>query len=74
MPTLQQLVESAYAKAISSPYDDLAAGPLHQCRSRNWVESLAEQFRSAYAGDTSVRVFSKKYDGNRCDFGINEAL
>jgi hypothetical protein len=35
---------------------------------------VAEAFREEYAADPSVRVFSKHYDGNRQEFGLDELL
>lgn len=78
MPTLQQLLHGAFTEAINTPCDGqttgVTTGVLHQLRSRKWVESLADQFRSAFPGDDLIRVFSKGHDRNRCDFGINELL
>lgn len=47
---------------------------LHNKRSMEWVESLANGFRDAFASDKSVRVFSRHYHENRPDFGVNELL
>lgn len=51
----------------------------HSNRSRNWVEALAHNFREHFeAGadkpESDMRVFSKYYDGNQADFGLNEFL
>lgn len=74
MPTLQQLLQIALTRATDTPCDGDTPGVLHQHRSRNWVEALADEFRSAFEGDKSIRVFSKGHEDNRCDFGINELL
>ena len=48
---------------------------LHRKRSRNFVEEIGYFFRSIddQTKDT-YRVFTKHYDGNRLEFGLNELL
>ncbi|MCD6452983.1 MAG: hypothetical protein J7K77_01685 [Dehalococcoidales bacterium] len=52
---------------------------VHQDRVRHWVESLADQLRRYYEAwpgkiNPDIRVFSKDYDKNKRDFGLNEYL
>jgi hypothetical protein len=49
-------------------------GRVHREKSAQWVECLADQFRSLYRADRSVRVFSRADNSNRDDFGTNELL
>lgn len=68
------LVRTALANALSTPTSARTKQALHRARSRDWVESLAAEFRRVYSGADDVRVFSKHNEANRTDFGLNELL
>lgn len=75
MLDLVNLLRRALADAATRPVaPDLAPGPRHHERSRQWVEALADGFRAAFAAEPDVRVFSKHHAGNRAAFGLNELL
>jgi hypothetical protein len=71
---VRQLVRTSLNRAKNQPVDATSRRQLHRRRSRIWVETLADAFRLHFAGDPTVRVFSKHNPSNRADFGLNELL
>ncbi len=68
------LLQRAYNKARETSVVGATPGSTHREQSQVWVEALATEFRAAYESDNSIRVFSKGFDKNRQDFGLNELL
>lgn len=73
MNQVMTIIRSALSAAINIQETAESPKDLHRERSRNWVESLAEEFRKNNTDD-SIKVFSKHYDGNREAFLLNELL
>jgi hypothetical protein len=71
---VRQLVQTSFDRAKNQPISIASKGQLHRQRSRIWIEALARTFRDHFAGDSTVRVFSKHDPSNRADFGLNELL
>lgn len=71
---IRELVSASFQDAKAKNIEDSPPRVLHNKRSMEWVESLANGFRDAFASDKSVRVFSRHYHENRQDFGVNELL
>ena len=65
------VIQTAFdeARAGTKNEDDLQR--LHSARSRNFVESLASQFREIYK-KPDYFVFSKYHEDNRAEFKLNE--
>ncbi len=72
---LRILLDRALIEAVSMtknlPFNNQQG---NRKRSSQWVESVANQFKSIYQEDESIRIFSKGFPGNRELFGINELL
>ena len=73
MKEIRTLIGNALSSAISMPVKSDSKQKINSRRSRNWVESLAQAFRTHY-NDESILVFSKHFRGNRKDFLLNELL
>ena len=71
---IKSMLQNSFAKAKDEWIQMPASEREHKEMSSDWVESLASTFRSHYQADPSVHVFSKGYDGNAQDFGVNELL
>jgi hypothetical protein len=71
---ISEVIKQGYANAKRQKTYGASKRALHNRRSKAWVESLAGGFRSVYKDDPAVKVFSKGYEQNRNDFGINELL
>jgi len=71
---IKALPERSFRAARSKPIEAASEKELHQRRSREWVEALADGFRDHYQSDSTVRVFSKHNPSTRVDFGLNELL
>lgn len=68
------LVQMALDEARSRLVDASTPGQLHACRSRNFVEGLANLLRNVYCDNPDQTVFSKYDERHRFDFGLNELL
>ena len=71
---MRTLAENALAAAQAQPDDGATLGAAHRNRSKNFVESLAAEFRQRYAERDDVAVFSKHYEANRKRHGLNELM
>lgn len=71
---LPDIIRTSYQKAKRVEITETDKRIRNNQRSKLWVEALAAAFRTAYARDAAVKVFSKGYAKNRDDFGINELL
>ena len=67
-------LEDSLAKAKETWVEKPAPERVHQEMSRAWVEALADALRNSYPSEDSVHVFSKGFEGNAADFGVNELL
>ena len=72
--SIASIVNNAFRAAKSKPVEGTDRQQLHRNRSREWVETLADEFRKSYEGESNVRVFSKHNESNRTEFGMNELL
>lgn len=71
---LKSVVDTALKVAMALPDEGERPFQVHRNRSKNFVESLADQFRKHFSSEADVRVLSKHYSANRGDFGLNELL
>ena len=76
---LEKLIMVSFKNAQAERDAVASTQVVHQDRARHWVESLADQLRSYYEAwpgkiNSDIRVFSKDYDKNKRDFGLNEYL
>lgn len=65
---LKDVVDAAWAVAIENP------ASVHDKRSAQWVNALAQEFQANYAREDGHRVFWRGYEGNRKHFRVNELL
>ena len=68
------IVNNAFQATKGKQIEGTDRGQLHRNRSREWVETLADEFRKSYEDEPNVRVFSKHNESNRTEFGMNELL
>ena len=66
-------VKAALLFAARLPDEGFTDGQIHQNRSQNFVESLAEMFRQGF-NDGLIRVLSRRCEDHRHEFGLNELL
>ena len=76
---LRRALKNATACDAPGSPDPLSLQGLHQQRSSHWVQCLAAELRTLIRGgqegdDGDVRVFYRKDETNRADFGLNELL
>lgn len=69
---IKNALRTAFKKAYQSAKGTF--GKLHRDRSKSFVEELGQQFRNEYPIENSYRVFTKHYNTNRHEFGLNELL
>jgi len=74
MIEIKLIIKNALQKAmINEPFEN-DNGKLHKERSKRFVEELADEFRKEFPVEKKFRVFSKHFNENRYDFGLNELL
>jgi hypothetical protein len=71
---IQLTLKESLTKAVDEWMEKAASERAHHAMSSTWVETLASAFRTYYQNDHSVRVFSKGFQGNASEFGLNELL
>jgi hypothetical protein len=71
---LKKAIEAALATAVARKDEGNASGVIHRNRSKHFVEVLADALRQEYSSQPAIRVFSKHYEANRREFGMNEVL
>ncbi len=71
---LRRALKNATACDAPGSPDPLSLQGLHQQRSSHWVQCLAAELRTLVEDEGDVRVFFRKDETNRADFGLNELL
>ncbi|MCF8316504.1 MAG: hypothetical protein K9I71_10285 [Ignavibacteriales bacterium] len=71
---LIELFKETAAKVSLLDIDESEIKKLHHERSKHFVELLAEGFRNHYSNNSNIKIFTKHFNGNRKEFGINEYL
>lgn len=71
---IRSVIHKAFEVATLKKDDGPSYRKINRSRSKNFVEELGNQFRIKYKNDSFYKVFTKHYNQNRREFGLNELL